>query len=131
MHSFYLLALLPAAIAFTGEMTYYAPGLGSCGATSTESDLVVAISASKMNSGGNPSNNPLCFTHITITNPEGISQDATIVDTCMGCAEDDIDVSPTVFQAFGSLDEGRIPGIQWTGSAFGKRELSGPLAASY
>lgn len=131
MQSFYLLALLPAALAFTGEMTYFTPGLGSCGQTSTESDLVVAISASKMNSGGNPSNNPLCFTHITITNPEGVSQDATIVDTCMGCAEDDIDVSPALFLIFAPLGDGRVSGMQWTGSAFGKRGLSGNLIASY
>ena len=127
MYSFYLLALLPTALAFTGEMTYYTPGLGSCGATSTELDLIVAISAEKMNSGGNPSNNPLCFSHITITNAAGVSQDATIVDTCPGCAAEDIDVSPAVFQALASLDEGRVPGIQWSGSALSSRELSDNL----
>ena len=133
MHSFSLLALLPVALAFTGEMTYYSPsvGLGSCGQTFADTDMIVAISAAKMNSGGNPSNNPLCFSTITITNSAGVSQDAKVTDTCPSCAENDLDVSPAVFQAFGSLDEGRISGIQWTGSGFGasKRGLSGDLVA--
>lgn len=114
MYSLYLLALLPMALAYTGDMTYFAPGLGSCGATSTDTDMIVAISAARMNSGGNPSNNPLCFKHITITNSQGVSQDATIVDTCPGCAEDAIDVSQAVFEALAPLDEGRVQ-VQWNG----------------
>ena len=114
MYSLYLLALLPMALAYTGDMTYFAPGLGSCGATSAATDTIVAISAAKMNSGGNPSNNPLCFKQITITNAAGTSQVATIVDTCPGCAEDDIDVSQTVFEALAPLDEGRVQ-VNWSG----------------
>jgi hypothetical protein len=29
---------------YTGDLTYYAPGLGSCGITSSASDMICAIS---------------------------------------------------------------------------------------
>ena len=102
------------ALAYTGDMTYFAPGLGSCGATSIETDLIVAISAARMNNAGNPSNNPLCFKHITITGPNGNTEDATIVDTCPGCTEDSIDVSPAVFEALAPLGDGRVT-VNWDG----------------
>lgn len=114
MFSVYFLAFLPMALAYTGDMTYFIPGLGSCGTTSTGSDMIVAISAARMNSGGNPSNNPLCFSQITITNSAGVSQGATVVDTCAGCAENDIDVSQAVFEALAPLDEGRVS-VSWSG----------------
>ena len=114
MYSFYLLALLPMALAYTGDMTWYNTGSGSCGVTSTDTDKIVAISVARMNNGGNPNSNPLCFKHITITNSTGVSQDATIVDTCQSCAKDDIDVSPAVFKAFAPTPVGRIT-VQWEG----------------
>ena len=87
--------------------------------TNTESDLIVAISVAKMNSGGNPSNNPLCNTKITITNDAGVSQDATIVDTCAACAEEDIDASPALFNTFASPADGRTT-VSWSGPAVGQ-----------
>ena len=105
------------AFAFYGDMTFYTPGLGSCGAYSGLNDTIVAISAAKMNSGGNPSNNPLCFTHITITNSAGHSEDATIVDTCPGCAEEGIDVTEDLFGRLADVNKGRVK-VSWTGTAF-------------
>lgn len=29
---------------FSGDLTYYAPGLGACGVTSTDTDMICAIS---------------------------------------------------------------------------------------
>ncbi len=138
---FSVLALMPCALsianAYTGDMTYYEtgkppihppshvsasatdlsnPGLGSCGYTSQDSDAIVALSVQMMNNPANPNNNPLCGTYITITNPAtGNTAQAEIVDTCQGCADDDIDVSPSVFEAVdpNGLGDGRIT-VDWT-----------------
>ena len=135
--------LLRIASAYTGDMTYYetgtsspfpfhlqnppnpytrcSPGLGSCGYTNSDSDAVVALSVQMMATPANPNNNPKCGTTITITNPAtGGSHTATIVDTCQGCAYEDIDVSPSVFEAVdpNGLGDGRIT-VNWSGSAVG------------
>ena len=39
-----LLVLAGLATAYTGDLTYYSAGLGSCGLTSTDSDAIVALS---------------------------------------------------------------------------------------
>lgn len=79
-----------------------------------------------MNNPPNPNDNPLCGTQITITNPAtGNTAQATIVDTCEGCAYEDIDVSPSVFEEVdpSGLADGRIV-VDWEGSAVGgKRGL--------
>ena len=79
-----------------------------------------------MNNPPNPNDNPLCGTSINIYNPAtGSTTQATIVDTCEGCAYEDIDVSPSVFEAVdpNGLNDGRIV-VDWGGSAVGgKREL--------
>lgn len=48
---------------FTGDLTYYGTGLGSCGITSTDSDDIVAVSHiifDAASTGSNPNSNPLC-----------------------------------------------------------------------
>ena len=78
----------------------------------------------------NPNDNPLCGTAIQIRNPTtGTTYSATIVDTCEGCADEDIDVSPSVFEAVdpNGLADGRIV-VEWSegGSTVGgKRGLEG------
>ena len=74
-----------------------------------------------MNNPANPNNNPLCGTQINIYNPAtGGTTQATIVDTCGSCAYEDIDVSPSVFEAVDpkGLGDGRIV-VDWGGSAVG------------
>ena len=39
-----LLVLAGLAMAYTGDLTYYSAGLGSCGLASTDSDAIVALS---------------------------------------------------------------------------------------
>lgn len=66
-------------------MTYYAPGLGACGITSSENEDVCAISHvlyDAHNRGGNPNNNPLCGHKIRATR-RGKSLVLTVVDRCM------------------------------------------------
>jgi hypothetical protein len=94
---------------FSGELTYYALGFGACGeddANLDRSSNVVAISHLKMGTLSN--SNPMCGQTITIY-ANGKSTTATVRDKCMGCAEDDIDVSEKVFlELYGSLDGGRL-----------------------
>ena len=84
-----------------------------------------------MNNPPNPNNNPICGTQINIYNPAtGTTHQATIVDTCEGCKEYDIDVSPSVFEAVdpNGLGDGRIV-VDWGGSAVGgkKRDFNGKM----
>ena len=68
-----------------------------------------------MANGPNPNTNPKCGTTITITNPNTNNQaTATVVDTCQACAYEDIDVSPSVFDAVdpNGLGDGRIT-VNW------------------
>ncbi|KAL8739778.1 MAG: hypothetical protein Q9190_007450, partial [Brigantiaea leucoxantha] len=63
------LSILPVlANAYKGDMTYYTPGLGSCGFTNTTSEPVVALSVPMMANGPNPNNNPKCSSWINIFN---------------------------------------------------------------
>ncbi|KAH6609550.1 Non-Catalytic module family expansin [Trichoderma cornu-damae] len=95
---------------YSGDITYYTVGLGSCGEDDSGADLsqnIVAIAVGLMGSQSN--GNPMCGKTITIS-AGGKTTTATVKDKCMGCADHDIDVSEKVFlDLFGSLDGGREP----------------------
>jgi len=93
-------------------MTFYAPGLGSCGITNTETDHIVALAVPMMANGANPNDNPKCGQKITIEF-HGKRHEATVTDTCYACAREDVDVSPTLFTAFAAESIGRVPGVKW------------------
>ncbi|KAL7809210.1 RlpA-like double-psi beta-barrel-containing domain-containing protein [Trichoderma aethiopicum] len=99
---------------YSGDITYYTIGLGSCGDDDTgkdQSENVVAIAVGLM--GAISNGNPMCGKTITI-HGGGKTTTATVKDKCMGCAEHDIDVSEKVFlELFGSLDGGREP-VSWS-----------------
>ncbi|KPM34201.1 hypothetical protein AK830_g12370 [Neonectria ditissima] len=85
----------------TGQMTWYSPGLGACGMTHGEGDLIAAVSAPLYDTS-----NP-CGRRIRVTGPAG-SVDVVVVDRCGGCGYDDLDLSPVAFQqAVGDLGLGR------------------------
>ena len=45
MHNIlFFTVLIGLATAYSGDLTYYAAGVGSCGTTSTDNDAVVALS---------------------------------------------------------------------------------------
>ncbi|OTB04751.1 hypothetical protein M426DRAFT_320610 [Hypoxylon sp. CI-4A] len=94
-------------LAFDGEITYYTPGLGSCGETSTDSDAVVALSPSQFSQVPDA-----CGKTIDIT-LGATTVKAKVVDKCPACASGSIDVSSTVFQSLAPLTEGRAK-ISWT-----------------
>ncbi|KAH8647155.1 RlpA-like double-psi beta-barrel-protein domain-containing protein-containing protein [Xylariales sp. PMI_506] len=102
---------------FTGDLTYYAPGLGACGETSSSSDDICAVSHlvfDAASTGSNPNANPLCGKKIRITRDfveTGVgnrSVDVTVVDRCVGCAATDLDVTISVFTELALEAEGRV-----------------------
>lgn len=101
---------------YTGDLTYYAVGMGSCGKTSTEDEKIVALSHEIMSvyDGANPNNNPLCGRFITITGTDGNKYRAEIVDTCPGCDVGSLDLPQAYFNKITGNGDGRVSGIKWS-----------------
>lgn len=95
----------------SGDATYYGTGLGSCGEVSKDSDMIVALNHGQMANGANPNHNQLCGKTITAHGPKG-SVTVKIVDTCPGCANGDLDLSPAAFAKIADMAQGRVP-ITW------------------
>lgn len=93
---------------YTGDLTYYALGMGACGFDDSGKDQtenVVAMSSQIM--GAQSNGNPMCGKTITITNGSKSIQ-GTIRDKCPSCPSGSIDVSEHAFLAlFGDLGVGR------------------------
>jgi hypothetical protein len=98
---------------YTGDITYFALGLGSCGFDDSgkdHTDNIVAVSALLMGTVSN--GNPMCGKSITIK-ANGKTVQARVHDKCPVCAPGDIDGSENIFMTlFGSLDAGRET-IEW------------------
>ncbi|CAD6589652.1 MAG: hypothetical protein ASARMPREDX12_003917 [Alectoria sarmentosa] len=106
---------IPLANAYTGDLTHYTPGLGSCGITNQNGDAIVALSHLIMAFVGNSNNNPICNKQISIHNPTtNTNTIATVTDTCQGCAFGDLDVTPDLFDTIAPNGNGRVHGIEWT-----------------
>ncbi|TKA65140.1 hypothetical protein B0A49_11154 [Cryomyces minteri] len=97
---------------YTGDITHYDVGLGSCGWTSTADEAVVAIPHVMMANPANPNLNPKCGKYITISYA-GATHQAKIVDTCGGCDNAAIDLSNSLFTAVAPNGDGRVHGIEW------------------
>lgn len=100
---------------FDGQATYYAPGLGACGWTNTDSDYIVAISASLFDSfgSGNPNKNPACG-HKISASYGGKTITVSVADRCVGCAWGDLDFTPTGFSQLADMSKGRLSGLSWS-----------------
>ncbi|KAG7086437.1 hypothetical protein E1B28_002391 [Marasmius oreades] len=85
---------------FWGRATFFYVGLGNCGWNSVDSDWVVALSL-----GSNYDNGAHCGRNVRV-NANGVSRTATVVDSCPSCGWGDLDMSPSFFQNFASLDAG-------------------------
>jgi hypothetical protein len=98
-----------------GDGTFFDTGLGACGITNVDTDFIVAVSMIRFDavSTGNSNTNPLCGKKVSITF-NGVTKIATVVDRCVGCAKDSLDMTPTLFQNFAPLGVGRIHGIVWS-----------------
>lgn len=96
----------------TGEITYYdtattASNPSSCGTTNDGlTELVLALPHGIMTDSD-------CGKSVTLTY-NGVSKTGTVVDKCMGCDNNSVDLSRAFFEALaGSLDAGRISGVEW------------------
>ncbi|EST05791.1 RlpA-like double-psi beta-barrel domain protein [Kalmanozyma brasiliensis GHG001] len=100
---------------FSGQATYYAPGLGACGKYNGDSDYIVAISHSLFDSfgTGNPNNNPACGHKIAATYG-GKTITVSVADRCEGCAWGDLDFTPSGFAALADMSLGRLNGLTWS-----------------
>ncbi|KAI1332688.1 hypothetical protein F5Y16DRAFT_122894 [Xylariaceae sp. FL0255] len=109
---------------WSGQITYYTVGLGSCGYDDTgldQSSPIVAVSVddwanwgtTATNLGINEPANPWCDMPISIT-ANGKTVSARVRDQCPGCGSGSIDVSEFVFlELFGSTTSGR-DAVTWT-----------------
>ncbi|PNS16301.1 Papain inhibitor [Sphaceloma murrayae] len=105
---------------FTGDFTYYDPGLGACGVTSSSSEDIVAVSHvifDAARTGSDPNSNPLCGRRLRASrfNEQTGSQqsvDLTVVDRCVGCVPTDIDVSISAFTKLAAEELGRVK-VTW------------------
>ncbi|KAJ2707246.1 hypothetical protein FB645_000923 [Coemansia sp. IMI 203386] len=97
---------------FSGDGTYFTPGLGSCGLTNTDDDLIVAINAPQYGETANPNNAPVCNKCILAKGPKGEVK-VTVTDRCPVCAHGDLDFSPSAFEKIADFDEGRVA-ITWS-----------------
>jgi len=114
------LPLPTGAQVYTGDLTYYGPGLGACGITSTDNDPIVAVSHflfDAQQKGSDPNQNPLCGRKIRArrhndATGEDVSVDLTVVDRCVGCQPTDLDVSPAMFNKMADPALGRVK-VSW------------------
>jgi len=91
------------------QFTFYQDGLGACGKTNKPSDFIVALNSQQFNGGAH------CFETITIT-VGGKTNQATVVDECMGCGYNNLDFSQGLFDFFGSESAGVLHGSWSFGS---------------
>jgi len=103
-----------AILSGSGQMTFYDVSVGrtSCGGLYSNSDNVVALSHYDMNNGANSNDNSLCGKTISITY-NGVTASGTVVDTCAGCDEGNIDLSEDFFPTFAPASAGRVSGVTW------------------
>ncbi|KAG4430933.1 hypothetical protein IFR05_013591 [Cadophora sp. M221] len=88
-----------------GDITYYEAGLGACGETNDGSvDKVIALPVGMM--GAQSNGNPYCGKTVTIKKGSKTTT-ATVVDKCMGCKGNSIDLSNAAFLELAEFDVGR------------------------
>ena len=108
--------LLPNADAradYGGDASFYQVGLGVCGKSNENTELVAAISKVVFDSAPAASgiSNKFCGKKAKVINGKK-SVIVTIVDRCASCAKDDIALSPAAFKKIASMDAGKVP-VQW------------------
>ncbi|KAI9475419.1 MAG: RlpA-like double-psi beta-barrel-protein domain-containing protein-containing protein [Benjaminiella poitrasii] len=102
-------APIEARGSMSGDATYYDVGLGSCGDTNSNDEMVVALSSDLM---GDSAGSSYCGKSITVKSKSG-SVKVKVVDTCPGCSKEDVDLSPSAFEKIAKLSEGRVS-VTWS-----------------
>ncbi|KAJ2214496.1 hypothetical protein EV179_002901 [Coemansia sp. RSA 487] len=90
---------------FSGDGTYFTPGLGSCGKTNAEDEFIAAINAPQYGTYANPNNAPVCGRCALVKGALGRVK-VTITDKCPPCKHGDLDLSPVAFMEIGDMDDG-------------------------
>ncbi|CAL3967262.1 unnamed protein product [Diplocarpon coronariae] len=94
-----------------GDITYYEAGLGACGTTNDGStEKVIALPHGMMGTQSN--GNPYCGMTVTIKLGSKTVQ-ATVVDKCMGCTGNSIDLSNAAFEELADFAVGRTQATWW------------------
>ncbi|KAF9267294.1 hypothetical protein L218DRAFT_679657 [Marasmius fiardii PR-910] len=100
-------SVLEKTVMHHGRGTWFKPGLGNCGNRNKASDPIVAIGLDLYNRNGGRN----CGQWVSITangkHAYGVTQ-----DSCPGCSNDDLDMSPSLFEEFDSLEKGVLD-IKW------------------
>jgi hypothetical protein len=101
---------------FQGDGTFFQTGEGACGVNNVDTDFICAVSEDLFDhfpgyDGVNPNNNPVCGRMIQV-NFQGKSITLKVEDRCTGCKFNDIDMTPSAFQAIADPSRGRIE-ITW------------------
>lgn len=100
---------------FSGDGTYFTPGLNYCyGTTSDSEDMIVAASATLFSKWGGGTESSLCNKKVKITSG-GKTVEAKITDECPAdeCTEGSLDMSPAVFKELAELSVGRLTDLKW------------------
>ncbi|KAI9225355.1 MAG: RlpA-like double-psi beta-barrel-protein domain-containing protein-containing protein, partial [Piptocephalis tieghemiana] len=106
-------ASAPAAGTYSGDATYYTPGLGACEATNTASDHIAALNSPQFGNWARYLNSPFCVnTCALVKGPKGQVK-VKIVDRCPECKRGDLDLSPAAFDLIADAAKGRVE-ISWS-----------------
>jgi len=102
---------------YSGDLTFYEVGLGACGVTNVDSDMICAASMLLYDgfdgySGPNPNDNPICGKQVSVTYG-GVTITLTVEDRCVGCAKYDLDLSPAAFSLLAPESQGRLHNATW------------------
>ncbi|KAG8686487.1 hypothetical protein FRC09_014096 [Ceratobasidium sp. 395] len=100
-----------------GWASYYNPsaGTGACGWNNRDDEWVAAIGTAlyqQMMVDGNPNHSQACGKTANFT-WNGKTIKVGIVDRCYACGTEDIDLSPSAFQQFAPLAQGKLNGASW------------------
>ncbi|PWN29701.1 hypothetical protein BDZ90DRAFT_217216, partial [Jaminaea rosea] len=96
-----------------GKATFWGPGMGACGWTRKETDLVAALPIGLWNKlGGTITNgNIVCGHKLKVSNGK-VAVTVEITDQCGSCEDVHLDLSPAAFDQLGPKEKG-ILDISW------------------
>lgn len=113
---------------YTGVGTYYYTGLGACGQTSSDSDLMIAMNSDQYGSGYP---GPQCFKYLTIEGNGVTVSGVEVLDECPTCAYGSLDMSPGLFTHFAGTDAGTVAITWWFEDGSGSSTTSTTPTSTY